>query len=68
MSAAGKLGEHGMQSWGQEAVLKGSVVRRCHCIAGYVVPRTELAFTHPTEAGSAFALAYSQSDYLLVYK
>lgn len=57
-----------MQSWGQEAALTGRAARRCHCIAGYVVPRSELAFTHPTEAGSAFALAYCQSAYLLVYK
>ncbi|KAK9844081.1 hypothetical protein WJX81_004119 [Elliptochloris bilobata] len=41
---------------------------RCHCIAGYVVPRAELAFTNPTEAGCAFARAYSQGDDFLVYK
>lgn len=42
--------------------------RRCHCIAGYVVPRAQLAFMHPTEAGSKFAAAYSQGGDVLVYR
>jgi len=40
---------------------------RAHMVPGYVVPVKECAFTQPTEAGTALALRYSDSDTFLVY-
>ena len=37
-------------------------------MAGYVVPRQELAFSQPTEDGCRFAAAYTGSATFLVYK
>ena len=64
MGSAAKLLSHSRASFPQHARMRC----RCHCIAGYVVPRAELAFTNPTAAGCAFARAYSQGDEFLVYK
>ena len=41
---------------------------RCNFLAGYVVPRHELAFSQPTEQGRSFAAAYTGSQELLVYQ
>ena len=41
---------------------------RCNFLAGYVVPRHELAFSQPTEQGRSFAAAYTGSQKLLVYQ
>jgi hypothetical protein len=41
---------------------------RCNFVSGYVVPRHELAFSQPTEAGCRFARAYTGSQAFLVYK
>ena len=49
--------------------LLGSVTScRCNFLAGYVVPRHELAFSQPTEQGRSFAAAYTGSQKLLVYQ
>ena len=42
--------------------------RRCNFLAGYVVPRHQLAFSQPTEQGRSFAAAYTGSQKLLVYQ
>eukprot|EP00951_Prasinocladus_malaysianus_P050584 scaffold681920_cov50-Prasinocladus_malaysianus.AAC.1 len=34
---------------------------RCNCIAGYVVPRNEVAFLDPTDSGRLLAAAYTGS-------
>ena len=41
---------------------------RANCIPGYIVPRQELAFSQPTEAGRLFATSYSGTGQFLVYK
>ena len=40
---------------------------RAHLVPGYVIASKECAFTQPTEAGTALALAYCDSDTFLVY-
>lgn len=44
------------------------VLDRCNFVSGYVVPRHELAFSQPTEAGCRFARAYTGCHAFLVYK
>ena len=41
---------------------------RCHHVAGYVVPREQLAFSQPTADGCRFAAAYTGCSRFLVYK
>ncbi len=41
---------------------------RCNFLAGYVVPRHELAFSQPTEQGRSFAVSYTGSQKLSVYQ
>jgi len=41
---------------------------RCHCVAGYVVPRSQLAFSQPTQAGRRLAEQYTQTHSFLVYR
>ncbi|KAL0056094.1 hypothetical protein WJX82_007662 [Trebouxia sp. C0006] len=41
---------------------------RCHCVAGYVVPRSQLAFSQPTQAGRRLAEQYTQTHSFLVYQ
>ncbi|KAK9809903.1 hypothetical protein WJX72_001367 [[Myrmecia] bisecta] len=40
---------------------------RCNCLAGYIVPRHELAFSQPTSDGQAFAARYTGTKAFLVY-
>ena len=40
---------------------------RAHCVPGYIVPRHELAFSQPTEAGRHLAAKYTGTDHFLVY-
>ncbi len=41
---------------------------RCNCVAGYVVPRSQLAFSQPTQAGRRLAEQYTQTHSFLVYQ
>ncbi|KAK9805899.1 hypothetical protein WJX73_002728 [Symbiochloris irregularis] len=41
---------------------------RANCIPGYIVPRHELAFSQPTEAGRHLAAKYTGTDTFLVYR
>ena len=49
------------------SLLRSVTLCRCNFLAGYVVPRHELAFSQPTEQGRSFAAAYTGSQKLLVY-
>jgi len=40
---------------------------RAHLVPGYIIPVKECAFTQPTEAGTALALAYCEGETFLVY-
>ena len=40
---------------------------RCICVAHYIVPRSRVAFTQPTEAGAKLAASYSGTAAFLVY-
>jgi N-acetyltransferase len=40
---------------------------RSKCMMGYVVPRVEVAFSHPTEQGQQFAAHYTASREFLIY-
>lgn len=40
---------------------------RCHLVPGYVVPRSLVGFSQPTEDGVALARSYCGSDSFLVY-
>lgn len=41
---------------------------RCNCVAGYVVPRSQLAFSQPTQAGRRLAEQYTHTHSFLVYQ
>jgi hypothetical protein len=41
--------------------------RRCHMVLGYVVPRSQVAFTPPTQEGAQLAWAYAGAAEYLVY-
>jgi hypothetical protein len=40
---------------------------RCHMVLGYVVPRSQVAFTPPTQEGAQLAWAYAGAAQYLVY-
>ena len=41
--------------------------RRCICTAHYIVPRSKVAFSQPTEVGAKLAARYSGTAAFLVY-
>jgi hypothetical protein len=40
---------------------------RCNMVPGYVVPRSQLAFTQPTEEGAKLAAAFTGTPQFMVY-
>jgi hypothetical protein len=40
---------------------------RCNMVPGYVVPRSQLAFTQPTDEGAKLAAAFTGTQHFMVY-